>query len=182
MNGTVTPFFISGNEVEISNAIVNGTLKAVNFDSQGATIKSAVNDSRGPVTAYWSGYEVFSGGGSSATTIDIGEFKLLSSQVVANNKISTENSLFLLVNGLVSFKDSEWTMEYNLGGDGWLQVPDAPTIAQSYPENSVRVFPWSFSVKLFGSGGIASIDRYYIKFRLKRTNIYNTPPGSIVTE
>lgn len=161
---------------------IAGVLSAVTFSGDERWVKSPYNNTLGRASAYQYEQNQWADGGTPSSAYYLGWFTLPASNEgnKADNKITYAKG-FLEVSGMLSFKNSGWTMQYqrvisNGTQAAWINLPNAPEIIMTWPENEVRIFPMTFSFPLFvGQGGVCQPTDREIHFRLVRTQNVNNP-------
>jgi len=145
-------------------------------------IKTPNQSKYGKTIAVFKGDNIYTGGGTTDTTIPIGEFELpgsLSATSSSNNWISTDNGVYIIFSGLIQFKQSQWETQYRVTDSSgtvasWATLDDSPTISLAEGQTEgARIFPWSFGVDLFNIAGLT--DRK-IEFRLHRVSSEGSTP------
>jgi len=159
-----------------STLAVAGVLENITFSGRERWVKSPLSSALGRSSAFSYAQATYGDGGSTAASHEVAEFWLpkTTAHSKAQNKIVYDSG-FMEVYGMVSFKNSAWTMQYNrqaVNGvwGGWKNLPSSPEIIQTWPENEVRIFPMVFAFPLFAKdGGICEDTDTRLMFRLVRT-------------
>lgn len=151
-------------DAEFNAGVFRGLLEFAKISAPNLQIKSIRQPVYGPPVSVLSDWNIYSGG-TTANSIYLGQMYLPGSTNTSLKKISTKNGAYIIVSGLIQFRDSEWRTQYRVNGGSWTFLDDAPII-NHVGNADAEIFAWSFGIDLWS---IANPEDETIEFRLVET-------------